>query len=501
VHPPASRVGAISTRRGSGKPNVATAVVTDPATAHTAFVEVPLPVGVPEDGHGSMRVNRPRYSRYGRVIRPPLRDGYITAGVPVLDTMSGEQQRGHDKLMTGGYDGERHATLIEPGCSGDAPPISEGPTPAAMVIPGGSDNAPPISEGPSSATMVTPGCSDNAPPISEGPSSSAVTARRNGTRLKMQGLLQHTAGSALTAGAADWSAEYIAGQQRDDPDIGPAFSWCEEGGGRPPWSEVKSRSPALRAIWQQWESIVLRSGIMHRIFHDTNGDALYYQVVIPYSMKVPFLELCHADAAGHLKLKKCIGHVQRRAWWFTWRRDLQVYIASCAKCSAYFRGRLPKHAPLQAMSTGGPSERWAIDLTGPHCLSDNNKYILTAVDTFTRFIVAVPIRNKEAVTVANVMIKEIFLRWGLPLEVLTDQGKEFEAELNLALLKALSVVKLRTGPYTPSGLILSVESNQNVESKMKNVESKVRKRGVHFSPCHGLQMAQNPNFMVFFRSF
>jgi transposase InsO family protein len=102
------------------------------------------------------------------------------------------------------------------------------------------------------------------------------------------------------------------------------------------------------------------------------------------------------------------------------------------------------------MSTGGPSERWAIDLTGPHCLSDNNKYIFTAVDTFTKFIVAVPIRNKEAVTVANVMIKEIFLRWGLPLEVLTDQGKGFEAELNLALLKALSVVKLRTGPYTPS---------------------------------------------------
>ena len=30
------------------------------------------------------------------------------------------------------------------------------------------------------------------------------------------------------------------------------------------------------------------------------------------------------------------------------------------------------------------------------------------------------------------------------------QGKEFETELNLALLKALSVVKLRTGPYTPS---------------------------------------------------
>jgi hypothetical protein len=46
---------------------------------------------------------------------------------------------------------------------------------------------------------------------------------------------------------------------------------------------------------------------MHRIFHDTNGDALYYQVIIPYSMKVPFLELCHADAAGHLKLITALG--------------------------------------------------------------------------------------------------------------------------------------------------------------------------------------------------
>ena len=45
--------------------------------------------------------------------------------------------------------------------------------------------------------------------------------------------------------------------------------------------------------------------------------------------------------------------------------------------------------------------------------------------------------------------------------------------------------------------IIIVESNQNVESKMKNVESKVQKCGVHFSPCYGFQTAQTPNFIVF----
>ena len=101
------------------------------------------------------------------------------------------------------------------------------------------------------------------------------------------------------------------------------------------------------------------------------------------------------------------------------------------------------------MVLGGVAERWAIDLTGPHCTSDGFKYIFTAICPFSKYAIAVPIRNKEAATVAKVIVDHIFLKWGLCFEILTDCGKEFEAELTTELLRILGVVKLRTSGYEP----------------------------------------------------
>jgi hypothetical protein len=144
---------------------------------------------------------------------------------------------------------------------------------------------------------------------------------------------------AVAAGVGDWDAKLLRDHQLADPDIGPALRWIDEGTGRPDWVEVKSRSPFLRFLWQQYESLVTRDGVLYRIFHDVNGLALYYQYVLPASLKVPFLELIHADAAGHLKFAKCIEHVTRRAWWLSWRRDLKLFCDCCSVCAAYHRGR------------------------------------------------------------------------------------------------------------------------------------------------------------------
>jgi len=133
----------------------------------------------------------------------------------------------------------------------------------------------------------------------------------------------------------------------------------------------------------------------------------------------------------------------------TWRRDLKLFIECCSVCSSYHRGPAPKQGQLQPMVLGGVAERWAIDLTGIHPNSDGYKYLFTAIDPFSKFAIVVPIRNKEASTVAKVMVDHIFLKWGLCFEILTDLGKEFEADLCNELLRILGVVKLRTSGYSP----------------------------------------------------
>jgi transposase InsO family protein len=101
------------------------------------------------------------------------------------------------------------------------------------------------------------------------------------------------------------------------------------------------------------------------------------------------------------------------------------------------------------MVLGGPAERWCIDLTGPHPTSDGYRYLFTAIDSFTQYVVAVPIRNKEAHTVAKALVEHVFLKWGLCFEILSDLGKEFESSIMQELLRISGVVKLRTTAYRP----------------------------------------------------
>ena len=95
------------------------------------------------------------------------------------------------------------------------------------------------------------------------------------------------------------------------------------------------------------------------------------------------------------------------------------------------------------MLIGGPGERFAIDLCGPFPPSNGYRYLFTAVCAFSKFGICVPIRNKEASTVAKAMVDHIFLKWGLVREILVDQGPEFDAELFKELLNLLGIVRLR----------------------------------------------------------
>ena len=88
-----------------------------------------------------------------------------------------------------------------------------------------------------------------------------------------------------------------------------------------------------------------------------------------------------------------------------------------------------------------------VDLTGPHVSSQGYRYILTACDSFTRFVVALPLRNKTAVSAAQALVREVFLKLGTPFQILTDLGGEFQNELWKEMCKLLGITRLRTTAY------------------------------------------------------
>ena len=75
--------------------------------------------------------------------------------------------------------------------------------------------------------------------------------------------------------------------------------------------------------------------------------------------------------------------------------------------------------------------------------------ILVIADHFGKWTEAFPIKDKCADTVADVLVDKIILRFGMPLVIHSDQGREFENGLLKSLCSLLGCVKTRTAPYHP----------------------------------------------------
>ena len=95
---------------------------------------------------------------------------------------------------------------------------------------------------------------EEKPPSGENPPEE-VRTRKSSKRGKKTSLLDRSAPQVVEKGVQDWSSEFLADEQRKDPEIGLATEWVSTGQ-RPPWEEVKPRGPALCALWRQYESLV-----------------------------------------------------------------------------------------------------------------------------------------------------------------------------------------------------------------------------------------------------
>ena len=108
-------------------------------------------------------------------------------------------------------------------------------------------------------------------------------------------------------------------------------------------------------------------------------------------------------------------------------------------------------APLQDYRVGAPLDHVSLDVMVPFPRTErDNQYVLVIDDNFTRWIEAYPIRNQQSETVAKHLVHDFISWYGSPLEIHTDQGRNFESEVFKETCRLLDVVKTRTSPYHPS---------------------------------------------------
>ena len=218
--------------------------------------------------------------------------------------------------------------------------------------------------------------------------------------------------------------------QMEDKTICHVPGW-KEAGKRPEWASIAHLDSITKAYWAQWDSLAVKEGVLYHRWELTELGKVTWQLVLPKGLRTSVLKQLHDNpVGGHLGVSKTLAKVRERFYWIHCRRNVEEWCQRCDLCAARKGPRVKQRSPLQLYNVGEPMERVAIDVLGPLPETDQgNKYILIAMDYFSKWPEAYAFPNQEAVTVADVLVSQFFSRFGVPGEMHSDQGQNFESSV------------------------------------------------------------------------
>lgn len=128
---------------------------------------------------------------------------------------------------------------------------------------------------------------------------------------------------------------------------------------------------------------------------------------------------------GHGYWQKTYKEVCKSAWGIT-EADVHDFVSSCTDCQRMQKKppALRRIHPIEVDGIWEHVEMDLIDLRSHEDANDGYKYILSMVDHFSRFALAIPLKSKDASTVAGEILR-IIGQFGIPRKLHSDNGTEF----------------------------------------------------------------------------
>lgn len=199
------------------------------------------------------------------------------------------------------------------------------------------------------------------------------------------------------------------------------------------------------------------------MYCETSTDRIRPYVPLQYRRNV-FNAIHNISHPGIRNTRKMI---TEKYFWPSMNNDIGLWAKTCIPCQ---KSKIHRHTNSE-LSSFPPTDRFEhmhCDIVGPlETTAQGHRYLITMIDRTTSWMECVPTDHITAEKVAQTIYEHWIARFGCPITITTDQGRQFESQLFTDLTRILGIKKIHSSSF-------HAQANGKVESMHKTLKTALR---------------------------
>ncbi|GJU87732.1 reverse transcriptase domain-containing protein, partial [Tanacetum coccineum] len=171
-----------------------------------------------------------------------------------------------------------------------------------------------------------------------------------------------------------------------------------------------------------------RFSIINGILYKKSFLGPWLRCVGPLQANYVLREIHEGSCSMHAGTRSVVAKALRIGYyWPTMHEDARKLIQACQDCQVHKPVPRNPQQKLSPITSPWPFYKWGIDIAGPFPKGLGKvKFLIVDIDYFTKWIEAKPVATTTGSQIKKIVWDNIVCRFGLPGEITSDNGKQFQ---------------------------------------------------------------------------